>query len=232
MRSPGTRRTVWAGAKGVRVIARNAHVATVAVLLAGTAFFLQARARSPIVPSRTSLASFPVQLDNWVGNDVPIPDEILKTMGPGELVERQYANDQTEQPEITLYLAYRPGRSFFHHLPPIGLTGSGWTTLESRTTTLQFQGATAFAANRYLMARGADRQLVLFWYWAHGRRLASEDLMNRYLVFDSLLLNRTDHALIRLNTPLRAGEDAHKAEERLLSFAGLVNPRLDRYVPR
>jgi EpsI family protein len=214
------------------MMSRNGHVTALAVLLAGTAFFLQARARSPLVPSRTSLASFPMQLDNWVGNDVPIPDEILKTIGPGEFVQRQYANDQTEQPEITLYLAYRPDdHSFFHHLP-ICLTGPGWKTLESRTTTLQFQGATAFEANRYLVARGADRQVVLFWYWVHGRRVASEDLMNRYLAFDSLLLSPTDHALIRLNTPLRPGEDPRKAEERLVSFAGLVNPRLDRYVPR
>jgi EpsI family protein len=212
---------------------RTAHVATVAVLLAGTAFFLQARARSPLGPSRASLASFPVQLDNWVGIDVPIPDEILTTMGPGEFVQREYANDQTDQPEITLYLAYRPeDHSFFHHLPPVCPTCTGWRTLESHTTALQFQGETAFEANRYLIARGADRQLVLSWYWSQGRRVASEGTMNRYLLFDSLLLNPTDNALIRLNTPLRPGEAPQKAEERLVAFAGLVNPRLDRYVPR
>ena len=103
------------------MISWNARFATVAVLLAGTALFLQARARDPFVPSRTSLASFPVQLDNWVGNVVPIPDELLKTMAPGEFVQRQYAATRDHP-----YLAYRlDDHLFFHHLPPICLTCSG-----------------------------------------------------------------------------------------------------------
>jgi EpsI family protein len=83
-----------------------------------------------------------------------------------------------------------------------------------------------------LIARGTDRQLVLFWYWAHGRRVARENRMNLYLMLDSLRWNRSDNALIRLNTPLLPDEDQQQAEQRLLAFAGLVNPRLDRYIPR
>jgi EpsI family protein len=214
------------------MISWNARFATVAVLLAGTGLFLQARARSPFVASRISLASFPVQLGNWVGSDVPIPEEDLKTLGPGEFLQRQYANDQTQQPDVTLYLAYRPNdHRFYTHLPQNCLSGSGWTTVESATTTLRFPGEAAFPADRYLIARGPDRQLVVFWYWAHGRRVASEDWMNFYMASDSLLLNRNDNALIRINTVLQPGEKPEQAEQRLLSFAGLVNPRLNSYIP-
>jgi EpsI family protein len=211
----------------------NTRFLTVVLLLGGAALFLQARAHNPIALERISLAAFPVQMSNWVGTDVPIPSETLKTLGAGEFLQREYINDQTEQPDVTLYLAYRPtDYSFFHHLPPNCLTGSGWTTLESGTTTVQFSGEPAFEANRYLIARGTDRQLVLFWYWAHGRRVARENRMNLYLILDSLRWNRSDNALIRLNTPLLPDEDQQQAEQRLLAFAGLVNPRLDRYIPR
>jgi EpsI family protein len=103
--------------------------------------------------------------------------------------------------------------------------------VEVGTTTLAFPGDTAFPANRYLIAKGDDRQLVLFWYSARGRRVASEGWMNVYLTFDSLLSNRTDNALIRMNTELQPGENPADAERRLLSFAGLVSPLLKSYIP-
>jgi hypothetical protein len=56
--------------------------------------------------------------------------------------------------------------------------------------------------------------------------------MNTYLVFDSLLFNRSDNALIRMNTALQPGESPEEAERRLLSFAGLVSPLLQNYIPR
>jgi EpsI family protein len=219
--------------EGYALISWNTRFATVAVLLAGTGLFLQTRARNPFVPSRISLASFPVQLKNWSSTDLPIPNEILKTLGPGEFLQRRYVAERTQQPTVDLYLAYLPNEhSLFSHLPQDCLTGSGWTTLESGTTILQFPGETAFEANRYLIGRGTDRQLVLFWYWAHGRRVASEDWMNLYLAFDSLRLNRSDNALIRLNTPLRPDENPQEAEQRLISFVELLNPLLNGYIPR
>jgi hypothetical protein len=59
------------------LISRNARFVAVAVLLAGTAIFLQARVRNEFVPARIALASFPAELKSWTGVDVPIPDYIL-----------------------------------------------------------------------------------------------------------------------------------------------------------
>ena len=56
--------------------------------------------------------------------------------------------------------------------------------------------------------------------------------MEWHLMLDSLQLNRSDNALIRLNTELKPGENPAVAEQRLLSFASLVNPLLKNYIPR
>jgi hypothetical protein len=52
-----------------------------------------------------------------------------------------------------------------------------------------------------------------------------------YLVLDSVRLNRSDNALIRMNTKLQPGEKPEDAERRLLSFAGLVSRLLKNYIP-
>jgi EpsI family protein len=214
------------------MISWNARFATVVLLLTGTALFLEARARNEFVLPRTTLASFPLELKNWVGNDVPIPNEILKTLGTGEFLQRTYQDRTSNGPYVDLYVAYLESQQkLIHHLPQDCLEGSGWSPVEVGTTTLAFPGDTPFPANRYLIAKGDDRQLVVFWYSARGRRVANEDWMNAYMALDSLRLNRSDNALIRMNTQLQPGEKPEDAERRLLSFAGLVSPILHNYIP-
>ena len=218
------------------MISWNARFTSVAVLLAFTALFLQvlhARAGKDFVPPRIALVSFPAELKSWQGMDVPIPNEILQTLGPGEFLQRTYKSQAPGSSDVDLYLAYLPNRpALYHHLPQDCLVGSGWSPVETSITTLALPGDTPFPANRYLIAKGDDRQLVLFWYSAHGRRVASETRMDFYLAADALRWNRSDNALIRMNTELRPGEKPDEAERRLLAFAGLVNPLLNNYIPR
>lgn len=214
------------------MIGWNARFAIAALLLAGTALFLEARARTQFVPLQTSLASFPTELENWVGADVPIPDEDRKTLGPGEFLQRTYKDRMNREPYVDLYVAYVPDQhGLYRHLPKDCLLGSGWMTTESGTTALALPANGPFTANRYLITKGSDRQLVLFWYSAHGRRVASVGRIDLYLMFDSLLVNRADNALIRMNTELLAEERPDQAQERLVSFAALVNPVLDSFIP-
>jgi len=216
------------------VISWNARLMIVTLLLAGTGLFLHTRIGKAAVPPRASLASFPIRLGDWVGTDIPIAPATLKTLGRGEFLQRAYHHQITSEPEVYLYLAYFPNQHAgqHHHLPEDCLAGSGWSTVESGTTTLSFAGHTPFPANRYVITKGVDRQLVLFWFWGRGRGLASEDWADIYLVLDSLRFNRSDDALIRINTPLQAEEDPDAAQRRLLSFGAQVSLLVDRYVPR
>jgi EpsI family protein len=89
-----------------------------------------------------------------------------------------------------------------------------------------------FMVNRYVIAKGPDRQLVLYWYLAHDRAVASEYWAKFYLVSDSMRMNRSDGSLIRLTTPMLRGETVDHAQKRLVALAGLIVPRMNDYVPR
>jgi len=214
------------------VISRNTRLAVVIFLLAGTALFLRALDRKQSVVPRTALASFPLGLNGWAGTDIPIPADARKSLGAGEFLQRMYKDPVNGGAYVDLYVAYVPDQhALFRHLPQVCLEGAGWSPVESGTTTLAFPGEVPFPANRYVIARGDDRQLVMFWYSVRGRRVATQDWMNVYLAYDSLRLSRSDNALIRMNTELQPGEKPEDAERRLLSFAGLVNPLLKNYIP-
>jgi len=212
----------------------NWRFAVTAVLLAITAIFLQARGRNEILPSREPLASLPHQLGEWTGTDVPMQQDVRDILGPGDFLQRFYENTSASQPYVDLFLAYFPSQRAGDtiHSPKHCLPGAGWLPTESGRISISLPGRVPFEANRYVIAKGDDRQLVLYWYWAHDRALASEYWAKFYLVTYSIRLNRSDGSLVRVITPWLPGEAAEVAQQRLLSFAGNVVPRLDRYIPR
>src|SRR5258707_1003272 len=53
-----------------------------------------------------------------------------------------------------------------------------------------------------------------------------------YLVADSIRMNRSDGALVRITTDMFPGETPDAAQQRVLPFASAVSPLLDDYIPR
>jgi len=206
----------------------------VAVLLTATALFLQARGRNEVFPSRQPLASFPTELGGWSGTEVSIPQDVRDVLGTGDFMLRVYREQSIAQPYVDLFVAYFPSQRAGDtiHSPKNCLPGAGWSPIEYSRIQVVLPGRSPFVANRYVIAKGSERQLVLYWYWAHDRAVASEYWAKFYLVADSMRLNRSDGSLIRVTTPLRVGETSDSAQQRLLSFAGNVVPIINNYVPR
>jgi EpsI family protein len=203
------------------------------VLLGSTALFLQARGRTEIIPQRPPLSSFPEQLGDWTGSDVAMEKETLDVLGPGDFLLRVYRNDSQRQPYTDLFIAYFPTQRTGDtiHSPKNCLPGSGWSPIESNRVPLSVAGRAPFVVNRYLIAKGTDRKLVLYWYWAHGRAVASEYWAKIYLVTDAIRMNRSDGSLVRMTTPMFAAESTDAAMQRLMPFVQEVVPLLNQYIP-
>jgi EpsI family protein len=206
--------------------------ALIALLLAATGAFLQARGRNEVFPPRQPLATFPHQLQTWSGSDVYIPQEIRDVLGAGDFLLRIYRNGMA--PSVDLFVAYFPSQRAGDtiHSPKNCLPGAGWSPVESSRDTLNFPGQPPVPVNRYVIAKGNERQLVLYWYWAHDRAVASEYWAKFYLIADSIRMNRSDGSLVRVTTRMAPGETAEQAQQRLVSFAGNVVPILNEYVPK
>jgi EpsI family protein len=204
-----------------------------AILLAGTAVLLQGRKQIENLPSREPLAAFPHQVGAWSGTDVSIPADVREVLGRGDYLLRAYQNSSTGQ-DVDLFVAYIPSQREGDtlHSPKNCLPGSGWSPVESSRLSISLPGQPTLPVNRYVIARGSERQLVFYWYWAHGRAVASEYWAKFYLIEDSIRLNRSDGSLVRVATPLLEDEAPDKVQQRLLEFTGSVAPLLAPYVTR
>ena len=203
------------------------------LLIAGTAGLLEARAGGEVFPPRLQLKQFPIQIGQWTGQDVPIEKDVLDILRPSDYLLRVYQS-QDRTPYIDLFIPYyrsqRAGEA--PHSPQHCLPGSGWTPVENQHITLSIPGHVPFPVNRYLITKGDARQLVLYWFWAHDRGVASEYWAKYYLVKDAIRMNRSDGSLVRVTTPMYPGETADAAQQRLLPFITDIVPLLNSYIPR
>jgi EpsI family protein len=205
-----------------------------AALIALTAILLQARSRTEIIPQHLPLSSFPEEVADWDSTQIVQDKSTLEVLGPGDFMERIFQDPNGELPYIDLFLAYFPSQRTGEtpHSPQHCLPGSGWLPEENVRVTLSFPGHRPFPANRYVIAKGDDRRLVLYWFWSHNRGVASEYWAKFYLVKDAIQMNRSDGSLVRLVTPLLPGETPDAAQQRILPFTSAVFPLLDEYIPR
>jgi EpsI family protein len=204
--------------------------ALVVILLAGTALFLYARRGAERIPVRQEFALFPLAIGEWQGMELRIDQQTKDVLGAGDFTERIYRRDPVE-PTVDLFMAYFPSQRTGNsmHSPKNCLPGSGWDPVESRQMTMPYRETQA-TINRYIIARGAERQMVLYWYQAHDRIIASEYSAKLCLVADAIRMNRTDGALVRIVTPIR-DETTNAAQIRAEAFARRIMPMLDTYIP-
>jgi len=212
----------------------NVRFLLAALLIAAAAVFLQIHAHSEIFPPRLSLSAFPRQLGAWNGNDVSLPEDVLEVLRPSDFLMRTYRNEQEPGAVVSLFIAYfrsqRVGDTI--HSPQNCLPGAGWAPTSFSRVTLTAPTHAPFPANRYVVTKGDSRQLVVYWYWAHNRGVASEYWAKFYLVSDSIHMNRSDGALVRLTTPIDQGESDSDAEHRLMPITEDIVPLLGNYIPR
>lgn len=205
-----------------------------AFLIVSAAIFLRARTRGEVFPPRLALENFPRQIGPWIGTDVTIDQDTLRVLGPGDFLLRVYSDAQRSLPYIDLFIAYFPTQSTNDtmHSPKNCLPGSGWAPIESTRMTVNVPGHVPFPVNRYVIAKGDAKQVVLYWYWAHDRGVASEYWAKYYLVTDSIRMDRSDGSLVRVTTPLLDGETPLAAQQRLMPFVSEIVPKLNAYIPR
>ena len=206
----------------------------VAVLMLATALVLQAHSRSEYFPPRAPLSSLPRQIDGWTGTDSVLSQQTLDILGPGDFLVRDYENASQPQPWINLYIAYFPSQKAGDtiHSPNHCLPGAGWVPTSREMVQITRPDGSSFPVNRYVVSKAGERQLVLYWFQAHGRAVASEYWAKYYLVSDSVRMNRSDGGLVRLMTPMFDGESPDAAQARVMKLGSELVPMLDSCIPR
>jgi EpsI family protein len=207
------------------------YILTIVILLAAAAvnhYFSKPDVSLP----RKSLAEFPKSLGDWtVFSDQQLDKQSMEILQVDDYFMRNYRNSNGDV--IGVYVGYfksqREGKGI--HSPRQCLPGAGWNPVSTAVHRMAAPGHNpeTVSVNKFVMGKGLNRQLYLFWYNGRGRIYASEYWNKIYLIWDGLTRKRTDGALVRVNNPVIGNaEDALEAQS---DFIRLFLPLLREYIP-
>lgn len=205
-------------------------------LFGSTTLFLANARRAEVSVTRTAFASFPMNIGGWrAENTAPLDDSILRVLGVDDYLSRIYYGPN--QAAVGLYMGFygsqRQGDTI--HSPLNCLPGAGWEPVkDGRLTIANADGqGRDITVNRYIVQKGLERQLVLYWYQAHGRVVASEYTSKLYLIHDAIRINRTDGSMVRVIAPIEVGatDDGAAAEQIAVAFVREIFPSLPAFLP-
>lgn len=215
---------------------RTRVIVVVGLLLAASIAVARAD-RHEETPLGLPFSLFPMELGEWRGEQLPpFADNVLAVLGLDDYLSRNYT--RPDRTVANLYVGYwksqRQGDTM--HSPQNCLPGAGWTPASQALLTFpdpRNPSAPPLTVNRYVIQKGLEKQLVLYWYQGRGRVVGSEYWSKIYLVLDAARYNRTDAAIVRIVVPVGMNDPAgeSKAEEAALHFINELMPALGRFLP-
>jgi hypothetical protein len=121
-------------------------------------------------PLRQGLASIPLELGDWVGQNKPVAPDIVEQAQTTEYLNRVYESRKQLGLQLTLWINYSERGTNLRHTPEICLPAGGWTKIESQTRvlTIPYGGDRSTMITRLGYGRGELVEHVGFWYYIFG----------------------------------------------------------------
>jgi EpsI family protein len=205
---------------------------TVLLLVQGALYYAVAL-RDENIPAVAPLSAFPTEAGPWhLFKEFPIEKEIQDILKADDTLNRLYVGPDGSAAwlSINFFKSQRSGQA--PHSPKNCLPGAGWEALESEPLTLAVPGrAEPILTNRYVVARGNEKSVVLYWYQSRNRIIAGEFSAKFWLIADSIKYHRSDSAVVKIVVQMRPGGDTDAATKTAIDFVKSVFPAISRQLP-
>ena len=207
-----------------------ARLVTVFLVLQSVALY--SSMRSEVVPPGRPLAEFPLTVGAWgMFQEGVIDQDTRDVLKADDLLNREYRKPG-ESHAASLFVAsfqsQRNGKT--PHSPKNCLPAAGWTKLVSETYPIDVGLSAPIVVNRYIVAHGDSRSVVIYWYQSRDRIVATEFNAKFWVMVDSMRLNRTDTALVKIVVPV-IDRDEDGATRTAVDFIKSFFPVLRQFLP-
>src|SRR5580658_8621645 len=154
---------------------RAALLAT--IILVGQAVVYYTNPAKEVIPAMAPWSEFPSTVTDWKAvSDTPLDREVLDVLQPDDYLIRDYISSDRSK-VASLFVGYFSSRRNGHnpHSPEWCLPGAGWKSLSTRVISIPIpSGNRPLPANEYLIEKGMNKDLVLYWYHQGGRTVSSD----------------------------------------------------------
>jgi EpsI family protein len=202
-----------------------------AVLMILTIVYVNYMTQAEAITPNKPFSTFPKRIGEWVGREARFDQQIYDILGVDDsfLADYRKPNGKPVQLYVGFYQSQREGDII--HSPRHCMPGGGWNIIKSSTDQLSVGGENPKKVRvaKLVLRKGKQKQVTLYWFQSRGRFITSEYAQKIYLVWDSILKNRTDGSFIRIIAPFEKDEAYTTAY--LKAFAEQLIPILQEYLP-
>jgi EpsI family protein len=207
------------------------RILSIALLAQAAVFYGTSRGEK--VPDVRPLQAFSRQVDGWsVAQEGYVDDETQAILRADDTLTRTYVKPARTLPAylfVAFFKTQKNGKA--PHSPKNCMPGTGWEPTRDDFLKVNIPGLSEpIEVNRYVIAKGNEKSVVLYWYQSRNRVIASEYKAKMWTVADAVRYNRTDTALVRVIVPV-AGNDEAGAEQIAIEFVQSVFLPLRQYLP-
>lgn len=203
--------------------------ATILILL--QAALLYSGVRPEAIPPSAPLSNLAFTLGPWqFVQEGVIDNETRDVLKADDLLNRTYSagGNQMANLFVAAFRSQKTGKA--PHSPKNCLPGSGWTPLNAGDYTIDVGEASPITVNKYVVAFGDARSVVLYWYQSRDRVVADEYKAKFWVVMDAMKYNRTDTALVRVVVPV-VNRDEEAATKTATDFVKAFYKPLRQQLP-
>lgn len=213
---------------------RNRTVLMVTGLLLAESMLFYAYPKTEIVPLSRPLREIPTDIEGWrMIEQSEVDPEVQALLKADDTVNRLYVNPAVSKGAVSFYAAFfktqRTGVA--PHSPKVCLPGAGWVPSQSTYETIDIPGRGPITVNHYVVARGDQKSVVLYWYQNHKRVVANEYAAKVWTVLDALRYRRSDTSMVRVIVPVANGNEK-EADQVAINFVQQILPTASNFLPR
>lgn len=218
------------GRRGIDMSFKRTLVVSIIMIL--SVILLDFVSRAENVQPNKPFSTFPKRIGEWTGEEERFDQRVYDLLGVDDSLLCNYQTPDGRQ--VQLYVGYYQSQreGDLIHSPRHCLPGAGWNIIHTSLDELVLPSTNPGKTKviKLILQKGAQQQVVLYWFQARGRFIASEYLQKIYLVLDSITRHRTDEAFVRLIAPVLDGRE-ERTLEYIKDFAALIIPVLQDYIP-
>lgn len=203
-----------------------------AALMLATFIYIKFMGHGTDVPPLKPFSTFPKQIGEFTGKEQFFTNEIYAAVGVDDSALISYVNPLSMNESVQLYIGYYKSqrKGDMIHSPKNCMPGSGWEITSSSLENIEQKNGKTISIIKLILEKGAEKEIVLYWFHGRGRIINSEYKQKIYLVIDSIARNRTDDSFVRLISPVVDKND-DETLAYMKQFIKELLPILDEYIP-
>ncbi|MEO5616607.1 MAG: exosortase C-terminal domain/associated protein EpsI [Candidatus Eisenbacteria bacterium] len=189
------------------------------LLLGATAAYGWLNPPANLALGKGVLTRVPQSIGEWNGTELSFEDAVVEELRADDILIRRYERGEDV---VWLCIVYHQNRRYGAHDPRLCYESQGYSIERERDGPIEDASSRPVPARWFVAEHARSPRLVAYWWSTTGLATTDPGAFRRQMALRGALDNRSWGAFVRVETPIRAGDEVGAAG-RLAEFGARLS---------